>query len=162
MKLTKQMLREMIEESIDRQGIMDRILNPKTRPKKRAKKPTDTRSPFRDRKSAAATDKLNPMDETTMASASEEGAAAGLAAGKASKASSNDDPSHWETINAATEGREEMYRAGYIMGYSKTWGSLYGTSETPEEFGPDLGGEETWFASKDSPPVNRDFNKWKP
>ena len=66
MKVTKKLLTKMIEEAIDHQGIMDRILDPKTRPKTKKRPSRDTSSPFRDRKTAAAADRANPVKESAM------------------------------------------------------------------------------------------------
>lgn len=70
MKITKKLIIEMIEEAIDHQGIMDRILDPKTRPKAKRRPSRDTSSPFRDRKTAAATDRVNPVKEADIDEAS--------------------------------------------------------------------------------------------
>mgnify|MGYP003626340098 CR=1 FL=1 len=73
MKLTKQILREMIEDVMNEgkppgmssaefhKKVIYKIMNPPG--KKSSKRPIDTKSPFRDRKTAAATDKLNPVKE---------------------------------------------------------------------------------------------------
>ena len=74
MKLTKQMLREMIEDVMNEgkppgmssaefhKKTIDNIMDPEKR-KKTSKKPIDTKSPFRDKDTAAATDRLNPVKE---------------------------------------------------------------------------------------------------
>ena len=68
MKITEQILKQliedvMIEEALDWEKIAKGILNPETRPKSKKKPSRDTSNPFRDRKAAAATDKLNPVKE---------------------------------------------------------------------------------------------------
>ena len=73
MKLTKQKLHEMIEDVMNEgkppgmssaefhKKVIAKIMNPTG--KKSSKRPIDTKSPFRDRKTAAATDRMNPVKE---------------------------------------------------------------------------------------------------
>ena len=122
--------------------------------------PSDPSMPFRDRDNYESSRDLNP----NVVDPFQQGYMDGKAAGKAQIDADPDfqikssDPVHQQTIDAAIEGQEEGYRDGFHQGYSDHWPSTHGTNISSDM--PLAPAQPVGF--KDSPPVNRDFNKWKP
>tara|TARA_R110002110_G_scaffold112353_1_gene279376 strand:+ start:202 stop:888 length:687 start_codon:yes stop_codon:yes gene_type:complete len=118
-----------------------------------------SKMPFRDRDDYEASQRLNP----DVVDPFQQGYIDGKAAGKSQIDADPDfqikssDPVHQQTIDAATAGQEESYRDGFYQGYGNEWPSTHGTN-----ISSDMPIYPKRIDFKDSPPVNRDFNKWKP